>query len=112
MKTFPEIFTPSLFKEQQELVKKERLKSYLRKEIYEHVLNRRGIDDYFEIDRFKQKYFTKGENAVLQECIRDVMEELKKLGWLVGLGFGGMGLFIYVDKKPINYFANSIGIDM
>jgi hypothetical protein len=76
-----------------------RMKCYLRKELYEHIISREE-KDYFSLDEFNSRFRVSME--ITQKIIREVIPELETLGWTCKLSFGDTGLFIYSDKKPEN----------
>ena len=76
-----------------------RMKCYLRKNLYEHIISREE-KDYFSLDDFSSQFHTPVE--MVQKMVSDVIPELEKMGWTCKLSFGGTGLFIYSGEKPAN----------
>lgn len=74
---------------------KKRVEEILRENIFDFILYRKNEDEYFDLD----KYIHYGKNLVL-ESIKNIMEELKNLGWKVKLSFGDTGLFVYSTEDP------------
>ena len=81
-----------------------RVKAYLRRELYEHIILKKE-DDYFVIGNFDKKWLNDMEKT--KKMVGEVREELHKLGWKTETSFGGTGLFIYSEKKPVNCFPDS-----
>lgn len=81
-----------------------RLKRYLRRDLFEHILSH-DETDYFSFDEF----FLRGkvlEKNILEKVIDEVLEELKKLEWNYKKSFGGTGVFIYsTDIPPANCWS-------
>lgn len=76
-----------------------RLKCYLRKAIYEHVICKTE-EEYFSLDKFKEDQEVKDLDLV-KKAVSDVIPELEEqLGWKCKLSYGGTGLFIFSTEKP------------
>lgn len=103
MKYFPKGLTPSNVPKFSELANK-RLKCYLRRELYEHVISKKP-EEYFSLDEFANKKGVTCE-TVLSIC-KELIPELEKLGWTCKLSFGDTGLFVYSGKKPSNCYESS-----
>ncbi len=73
-----------------------RLKCYLRREIFEHVISH-SEEEYFDLD-----VFTKRVNNLetCQKMLKELAIELEKLGWHCKLCFGDTGMFIYSTENP------------
>lgn len=71
--------------------------SYLRQEIYEHML-KEDENSYFALDTFNKKYNVK--NDVLETLYTQIIGELEEIGWKCKLSYGNTGLFIYSTEKP------------
>ena len=55
----------------------ERLKCYLRRDLYEHIIGK-PEEEYFSLDEFNKKV---GELAKTKKMVLEVIPELEKLGW-------------------------------
>lgn len=71
--------------------------SYLRRDIYEHVI-KEDENNYFDLDIFQRKYNLQLENR--DKMIQQIIKELEDLGWNCKLSFADTGLFIYSTDKP------------
>ena len=96
MKEFPSQMIPEN-KNKFNMFLYKRILAYMRKEIYEIVING-DENNYFEIDVFSYKY--KLNKDTTDKLVYDIKTELLNLGWNVKLSFGGTGLFIYSSDKP------------
>jgi hypothetical protein len=74
----------------------DRLKCYLRRDIYEHVLHK-DENDYFSLDDFNRKY---NNIDLVKKAINEIIPELEALGWKCKSSFGGTALFIYSTETP------------
>jgi hypothetical protein len=81
----------------------DRVKAYLRRDLYDHIISREE-KDYFELDRFNKNRLNDVE--VLGKMVKEVCTELEELGWTTQLSYGGTGLFIYADEPPANCFPD------
>ena len=75
-----------------------RLKCYLRRSIYEHIIKNEE-NNYFSIDEFKNEKKVE-DSEIIKEIISELIVELNRLGWKCKLAFGGTGLFIYSGENP------------
>ena len=75
-----------------------RIKCYLRRDLYEHIISHKE-NDYFSLDEFNLNHHVKNIDLVKQ-MIDELIPDLKKLGWKCKTSFGGTGLFIYSTEKP------------
>jgi hypothetical protein len=84
-----------------------RIVSYLRRDIYEHILCNSEME-YYDLETFFKKY--KIDKKKTSEMSTKIIGELELLGWTCKLSFGGTGLFIYSDKDnpPSNYYVDGI----
>ena len=98
MKEFPKHLDVK-YKEKFAEINYKRIKCYLRKSLYEHIINHEE-KDYFSLDSFSSKFEISLD--ITQKLVDDMIQELEKLGWKCKLSFGNTGLFIYSDKKPAN----------
>jgi hypothetical protein len=74
--------------------------SYLRKEIFEHMI--KYVDDennYFDIGSWCKKNINQDE-TILDQMIKTIIKELEDKGWNCKLSYGGTALFIYSSEKP------------
>lgn len=76
----------------------ERVKCYLRRDIFEHIISNEE-SDYFSLDKFNEKY---DDLELVKRLVRELIPELELLGWTCQCSFGDTGLFIYSDEKPKN----------
>lgn len=105
MREFPTKFTPAK-EERFRVYHVERCMCYLRREIYEHILSRKDVTDYFQLDKFASTYkLTEAEMVSISET---VSQELVQLGWQTGFGFGHTGMFVYADASnpPTNLYPD------
>ena len=82
-----------------------RIIKLLRNDIYTHMLSRKEETDYFDIDKFRKIYLYNDEDDSnnFNKILKQVIEELNKLGWKTELSYADTGLFIYsTDEKPPN----------
>jgi len=105
MKEFPGIFKPKN-KETFSKLNYERLKCYLRRDLYEHIISHEE-HDYFSLDDFNKRV---NNMTLTKKLVKEVIIELEKLGWTCKISFGGTGVFIYgkPDNPPSNCFEDSI----
>lgn len=101
MREFPETLNVRN-KENFSRIRYERLKCYLRRDLYEHILSGRE-NVYFCLDKLKEELKDENERG---RMINEVIEELKMLGWNCQLVYGSSGLFVYSDKRPENCFES------
>lgn len=74
-----------------------RCKCYLRRAIYEHIINHEE-KDYFSIDEFNE---TRVHNLKMtQKLIDEIIIELQELNWKCKKSYGNTALFIYSSDKP------------
>ena len=94
MKEFPEILHVNN-KNKFEDIYNNRMISYLRQKIYEHII-REDENNYFDLDNFRQTYKIKN----IEKMTSVVIHELHSLGWKCKFSFGGTALFIYSSDNP------------
>lgn len=75
---------------------KDRLKCYLRRDLYEHIISH-DEQDYFSLDDFNKRV---NNMFLTKELVKEIIPELEKLGWNCKTSFGGTGLFIYSTEEP------------
>jgi hypothetical protein len=95
MKEFP----PTLKTENKDNFAKinhERLKCYLRRDLYEHIISHTE-NEYFSLDDFNRRV---GNMEKTNELIDELIPELTNLGWKCQKAYGDTGLFIYSTEKP------------
>jgi hypothetical protein len=73
-----------------------RMKSYLRRDIYEHVLSHTE-NDYFSLDEFNKRI---NDLELVKKMSSELIPELERLGWKCKTSFGGTGLFIFSSDEP------------
>ena len=73
-----------------------RMKSYLRRDIYEHILSHKE-NDYFSLDEFNKRV---NDLELVKKMSLELIPELEKLGWKCKTSFGGTGLFIFSSDEP------------
>jgi hypothetical protein len=106
MKGFPNILH-SKNKTEFKSLKYNRNLCYLRRDIYEHIINRKTETEYFDIESFNTNRVNDIE--IVNKMISQVSQELHKLDWNTALSFGGTGLFIYsTDKPPANCWQDGL----
>lgn len=74
----------------------ERLKYYLRREVYEHVLSH-AENDYFSLDKFNERV---NNIELTKKLVKEIVPELEQLGWKCKMSYGGTALFIYSTPAP------------
>jgi hypothetical protein len=97
MKEFPEILNVNN-KDKFEDIYNNRMTSYLRQKIYEHVI-KNDQNNYFDLDNFRGSYKIKNIEDI-KKMTNTIIEELCLLGWKCKLSYGGTALFIYSSDKP------------
>ena len=80
-----------------------RIKAYLRRDLYDHIISREE-KDYFELDRFNKERLNNLD--ILNKMVKEIRGELTKLGWATQLSYGGTGLFVYSGEPPANCFPD------
>ena len=100
MKEFPTIFNTKQKKHFPDIYFT-RVLCYLRREIYEHVLNQ-DENNYFDIEKFSRKYYknNKDRDKIMLKLSNSIIQEIENFGWKCKLSFGGTALFIYSSEKP------------
>ena len=98
MKEFPKSLNAK-YKEKFREIHYNRIKCYLRKSLYEHIISHEE-KDYFSLDEFNSKFNIPIE--LTQKILESIIPEIEKLGWKCTLSFGNTGLFIYSEEKPSN----------
>lgn len=104
MKEFPDFFIPNNEQKLTE-VNRNRLKCYLRRDIFEHVISHTETD-YFSLDDFNNKRTQNMDLA--KDLLSEVLVEIKEKGWKCQLSFGGSGLFVYAKDKPKNCWESEL----
>lgn len=92
MKEFPQWFqyrNQKLFEEKH----KARCLSYLRRDVFEHILRRTDENDSFDIQRFDSERV--GNMELSQDLAIQVATELENLGWGCSLAYGKTVLYIH-----------------
>lgn len=79
----------------------ERVKCYLRRSIYEHVISHKK-EEYISLDIFSEKYNISTEK--INKMVKELFSELQNLGWSCALSYGDTGLFVYSGEKPSNCY--------
>lgn len=104
MKDFPSILTPEN-KDRFHALNRERLKCYLRRDLYEHIISHKETE-YFSLDDFNRRA---NDMDTTKELIKELIPELEKLGWKCKTSFGCTGLFVYsTETPPPNCFEDDI----
>lgn len=102
MKHFPSNIKPSN-KVEFESLNYDRVKCYLRRDLYEHIISH-DDREYFEIDAFAKNRLDNMEKV--SKMISEIIIELEELGWKCKLSYGGTGLFIFENDPPSNCFPD------
>jgi hypothetical protein len=76
-----------------------RVTCYLRRDIFDHILIN-SENNYFDLTNFFGQYRLDEHDQV--NIVIVVTKELEAYGWHCKTSFGGTGLFIYSDTKPVN----------
>jgi hypothetical protein len=82
-----------------------RIIKLLRNDIYEHLLSKKEETDFFDVEKFckKNNYNDEEDSDSVIKMVKQIREELHKLGWKTELSYGDTGLFIYsTEEKPAN----------
>jgi hypothetical protein len=74
----------------------DRMKCYLRRDLYEHILSH-DENDYFSLDDFNKRV---RDMEMVKQMVSELVSELEELGWKCKTSFGGTGLFIYSTELP------------
>ena len=96
MKEFPEILNVNN-KNKFEDIYSNRMISYLRQKIYEHII-KEDENNYFDLDNFRHTYAINIE--YIEKMTPIIIHELNSLGWKCKISFGGTALFIYSSDNP------------
>lgn len=103
MKEFPGFLRPKN-KNNFSKLNRERVKCYLRRDIYEHIIMHEE-KDYFSLDEFNKKV---NNIELTKQLVKEIIAELESLEWKCKTSFGGTGLFIYsTENPPLNCFEDS-----
>jgi hypothetical protein len=103
MKEFPVNLTPKN-KNNFSKLNHHRLKCYLRRDIYEHIISHEE-KDYFSLDDFNRRV---NNMNLTKQLVKELIPELQDLGWKCKTSFGCTGLFIYSsDNPPTNCFEDT-----
>jgi hypothetical protein len=95
MKEFPSVCNPKN-KNNFQLLNHDRLKCYLRRDLYEHIISHEE-NDYFSLDEFNRRV---NNMELTKKLVNELIPELEGHGWKCKTSFGGTGLFIYSSDKP------------
>ncbi len=95
MKEFPTFLKPEN-KEEFKAKNHERLKCYLRRDLYEHIISHTE-NEYFSLDDFNRRVNNMEQTKTL---VDEIIPELTTLGWKCQKAYGDTGLFIYSTEKP------------
>jgi hypothetical protein len=77
----------------------ERIKCYLRRDIYEHLISKEE-KEYFTFENYSEKIKDK---KILTNMLNDICTELEIKGWKTKFAYGNTALFIYSKDLPDNY---------
>jgi hypothetical protein len=103
MDSFTQLISP-IYKKSFNIYHINRQKQKLRTNIYDHIISH-GENEYFSLDEFLAE---NRDTSLAKTIIKDIMEELRSIGWKCMTSFGGTGLFIYSSEKPpSNCFEDS-----
>ena len=97
MDTFPDILIPKNKDNFKNIYYNYVLKC-LRKEMYVNILQS-DETNYFDIEKFTYIYYKKNKD-IMKNLTKDIISELKKLGWNCKTSFGDTAIFIYSTEKP------------
>ena|SRR3990167_5823599 len=81
---------------------RKRIKAYLRKDLYEHILSKEE-KDFFDLNPFIEKM---NDKTIFKKLLDEVRDELSILGWKTQTSFGETGLFIYEKNPPPNCYPD------
>ena len=73
-----------------------RLKCYLRRDVFEHMLNNEEKDCFY-LDEFIKRV---NNEEKMTKIVDEIIPELETLGWKCKKSFGNTGLFIYSTENP------------
>lgn len=96
MKFFPGTIKPDN-KEQFPRIHEGRVRCYLRRAIYEHIIGRKSEEDYFSLEEFSKRF---QDIELVKKLGNSLIPELEKLGWKCKTTYGGTALFIYSTEQP------------
>ena len=102
MKNFPDKIKPEN-KNNFDSMNYERVKCYLRRDLYEHIISHEE-KDYFELDAFNKARINDMEKV--RQMADELVIELEKLGWKCQFSYGGTGLFIFANEPPPNCYPD------
>ena len=103
MKEFPDILKTKNIVNFSKL-NHDRLKCYLRRDLYEHIISHEE-KDYFSLDEFNKRA---NNMNLTKQLVKEIIPELEQIGWKCKTSFGGTGLFIYSgENPPPNCFEDS-----
>ena len=103
MKEFPSCFSVE-HKAEFSRLNYDRLKCYLRRDIYEFVVGRKTEDDYFSIDEFNQNRVH--DLDLCKKMLAEIILEIQAKGWKCCTSFGDTGLYIFSTEDPPSTFVN------
>ena len=95
MKEFPSVLKPK-HKDEFKDLNHDRLKCYLRRDLYEHIISK-DENDYFMLEEFNKRV---NDMELTKQIVNEVIPELRELGWNCKTSFGGTALFIYSTEQP------------
>jgi len=69
--------------------------AYIRRDIYEFMIERKNENVYFDFDKYQRN------KKIIETIIETIIKELLNIGWKCKISFGGTALFIYsTDIQP------------
>ena len=96
MKNFPSSLNVNN-KENFDKLRYNRFLSYLRRDVYEHIINNEE-HDYFDLEKFDKNHYKNMEKSI--QIVEIIVKELSELGWKCKLSYGQTALFIYSTENP------------
>jgi len=82
-----------------------RVKCYLRKEIYEFLISRRSESEFFSIIDIQRQY-SRNNSEEFESILMDVLSELREHGWKSEFSFSGKDLYIFSGDLPDNCYTD------
>lgn len=100
MKEFPSFLVPANSGQFASL-RRQRLLSYMRRELYELVLSE-NKEDFFNLDGFSDRFALQAEETLT--LAKTLATELEQLGWTVNFSYADTALFVYTGERPLRCF--------
>jgi hypothetical protein len=83
--------------------KLERISCYLRRDIYEFIINE-NFNDFFDLNSFSNKF--KISAQIMKNILEPILKELLDLNWKYQITYRDTALFIFKDVPPKNCYID------